>query len=108
MLIAVDTDSSYAPCCYLICRVLNPDAGEGRYDWDTRDEGNTVLVQTDWDFPGLASSFGWKPCECGSTDGTVDCAHKTATEMITEAAEFLDNCVANGTVIPDPGYFLCD
>ncbi len=95
-LIAVDTDPSYAPCSYLICRVIDG-------DWNTRDEENTVLVQTDWDLPGLASSFGWVPCECGATDGTIDCSHKTATEMISEAAEFLDEI--QGQIIPDPGYF---
>ena len=57
---------------------------------------STVLVQTDWDYPSLASSLGWRmrsaKCEHRSTDGTVDCRDcgKTATEFITEAAEWLD------------------
>jgi len=104
-LIAVDRDPSYAPCSYLICRVLNPEVGPGKYDWDTRDEDNTVLVQSDWDWPGLASSFGWCPCDCGFTDGTVDCEHRTASEMIDEAKSYLDVQVNGGTVVEDPGYF---
>lgn len=103
--ITVDRDPGYAPCSYLICRVH----GEpGHYDWSTRDEGNTVLVQTDWDYPGIASNFGFVPCDCGATDGTVDCEHKTAGEMISAAAEFLDdlcNSADNSRYVDDPGYF---
>ena len=100
-IITVDRDPQYAPCGYLVCRVH----GEpGHYDWSTRDDNNTVLVQTDWGFPSLASAFGFVPCECGRTDGTVDCEHKTATEMITAAADWLDDHC--GIVfIEDPGYF---
>ena len=67
------------------------------------DDGADLLVQTDWDYPGLASSFGFVPCECGETDGTVNCAHKTATEMIDDAARFLDDNL--GKRVEDPGYF---
>ncbi len=42
------------------------------------EDGRSILVQADWDFPGLASTFAWSPCSCGATDGTVDCDHKTA------------------------------
>jgi hypothetical protein len=48
----------------------------------------TLCVQSDWDFPGLASSFGWESCECGATDGTIDCKQKHV-----------------GDEIEDPGYF---
>jgi hypothetical protein len=89
VLIAVDRDSSYAPCSFIICRVLNPEAGEGSYDWDTRDEDNTVLVQTDWDYPNIARTFGWE----GHDDD------------ISGAADFLDLCVGTGRVVEDPGYF---
>ena len=65
--------------------------------------GETVLIQTDWDYPGTAASFGWVPCECGETDGTVDCPHKTAGDMIAAASEFLDNAI--GKTVEDPGYF---
>ena len=70
------------------------------------DDGADLLVQTDWDYPGLASSFGFVPCECGETDGTVNCAHKTATEMINDAATFLDDNL--GKRVEDPGYFSED
>jgi len=67
------------------------------------EDGRDVLVQTDWDFPGIASTFGWIPCPCGRTDGTVDCAHKTASDMIAEARAFLDDHI--GATTEDPGYF---
>jgi hypothetical protein len=67
------------------------------------DSGRDILIQTDWDYPGLASSFGWRACTCGATDGTVNCKHKTASKMITSAYNFL---VANdGECVEDPGYF---
>jgi len=67
------------------------------------EDGRNFLIQTDWDFPGIASTFGWRPCHCGRTDGTVNCAHRTASEMISEAAEFLDEHL--GESVEDPGYF---
>ena len=78
----------------------------GQFGWDyilEQEDGKTVLIQTDWDYPGVASSFGWSPCECGATDGTVDCHHKTASDMITEAGQYLDENI--GETIEDPGYF---
>ncbi len=67
-----------APCGFLLLK------GSGK-------NKETVLIQTDWDFPGVASTIGWKPCKCGSTDGTVDCknCNRTASEMITEAYIYL-------------------
>jgi len=48
-------------------------------------------VQMDWDYPSTAETFGWTPCdECSYTDGTVDCEHRTASEMISDAANYLD------------------
>ena len=67
------------------------------------DDGRDVLIQTDWDYPGVASTFGWSPCPCGKTDGTVDCPHRTASDMIVEAGEFLDAHI--GDTVEDPGYF---
>jgi len=74
----------------------------GNYIIEHKD-GRDLLVQIDWEYPGLASSFGWSPCECGETDGTVDCPHKTAGDMIGEAREFLDDNL--GKTVEDPGYF---
>ena len=68
-------------------------------DQDSRD----ILIQTDFDFPGVARTFGWSPCHSG-TDGTVDCpsCKRTASQLISEAAEYLDN---NPDPVEDPGYF---
>lgn len=39
----------------------------------------------------LASALGWVPCsECGFTDGSVDCDHRTSDEMRNEAFDFLN------------------
>jgi hypothetical protein len=67
------------------------------------DDGRDILIQVDWDYPGVASTFGWTPCPCGQTDGTVDCEHRTASEMISEAGEFLRDHL--GDTAEDPGYF---
>jgi hypothetical protein len=65
--------------------------------------GRSTLIQTDFDFPGVASTFGWQPCSCGATDGTIDCPHRTVAEMIVEAREFLGTAI--GASADDPGYF---
>ena len=71
--------------------------------WLVRENGRDRLVDSDWDFPGLARNWGFVPCECGATDGTVDCPHKKAGEMISAAWDFLEE---HGTTpIEDPGYF---
>lgn len=77
----------------------------GTYRLEAED-GRDILIQTDFDFPGIASTFGWTPCVCGATDGTVDCAHRTATDMIAEAQAFLDDHI--GDQADDPGYFESD
>ena len=65
--------------------------------------GRSILVQNDWDFPGLATTFGWTPCPCGTTDGTIDCEHRSVKEMIPEAHEFLRAHTSD--TVDDPGYF---
>lgn len=47
------------------------------------------FIQSDWDYAGLASSLGWIPCKCGRTDGTVNCEHRTVSEMLSEAFDYL-------------------
>jgi hypothetical protein len=99
------------------------------------DDGRTVLVQTDWDYPGTASTFGWNiadvqqplycddedtPCDDMScpvctadhphcdhcgTDGTVDCRDCGVT-----ASEFIGAAREwlennDGAQAEDPGYF---
>ncbi|MGE0536627.1 MAG: hypothetical protein AB7O68_16775 [Pirellulales bacterium] len=75
------------PCCYVV----------------RAEDGRSLLIQTDWDYPALASVFGWVPCYCGDTDGTVDCPHNTASDMIADAREWLDARI--GDAAEDPGYF---
>ena len=73
-------DSDYAPCGFLIV----PE------DASPYDDSHTVLIQTDWDFPGVATSMGWQACsQCGATDGTVNCEHRTASDMIAEAYDWI-------------------
>lgn len=76
----VHFDGSYAPCGFLIVA----DGADPYAD-------DAVLIQTDWDHPSVASSMGWIPCECGGTDGTVDCkaCGRTASDMIAEAYDFI-------------------
>ena len=86
------------------------------------DDGRTILIQTDWDYPGTASTFGWSVscvqdnldedgnveaelCDHSSTDGTVDCRKCgcKASQFIKSAGEWLaDN---DGATADDPGYF---
>lgn len=94
MKITIERDPSYAPCGYLLVP-----QGHG-----TRDEGHTVLIDSDWDFPAIAGHLGFVPCnQCEMTDGTVACEHKTTTEMIGAAMDFLDSHL--GEPFEDPGYF---
>jgi hypothetical protein len=111
-MIAIDRDPSYAPCSYLLC-VAEKEAGSEDYGWNTRDDSKTVLVQVDFDYPGIAQSFGWDMgaskdgCDHEGTDGTVVCpaCGKTTSQFIQDAGEFLDATVEAGTVVKDPGYF---
>ena len=88
--------------------------------------GKSRLIQTDYDYPGIASNWGWSPqhrkrkstldfdpdthTPCpGSvlTDGTIDCpvCKKSSTSFIAEAQEFLDDEAVDGGEVDDPGYF---
>jgi hypothetical protein len=73
----VHFDQNYAPCAFLIVK----DGG------NPRDDSDSILIQTDWDWPSVASRMGFVPCECGATDGTVDCEHRYAIDMIEAAIE---------------------
>ena len=85
---------------------------EGTFGWDyiiQCDTGEEILIQSDWDFPATASTFGWSPCSrcrksCkGESDGTVDCARRSAFEHVMEAQAWLDRHI--GATANDPGYF---
>ncbi len=102
-------DCSFAPCSFLAVKVINGKLADYR-----RDESASVLFQCDYDWPGLASTFGWSlanvaPIGCchDSTDGTVKCEHcgTLADAFIAEARQFLDDCAENDTRAEDPGYF---
>jgi hypothetical protein len=75
------------PSCYLV----------------VAENGQSILIQNDTDFPGVATSFGWIACHCGETDGTIDCPHASTAEFISAARGFLDERI--GAVTDDPGYF---
>jgi hypothetical protein len=86
----------------------------GQFGWDyivRAENGKELYIQTDWDYPATASTFGWyHKCQTdnlvhGQTDGTVDCpvCGKTAHIMIQEAQEFLDEHIGN--TVEDIGYF---
>ena len=76
----VHFDSGYAPCGFLIVK----DGGDPYVDVDT------VLIQADWDYAGVASSMGWQACDCGDTDGTVPCEHKpNVADMLSSAYDHI-------------------
>lgn len=62
-------------------------------------KGESVLVQVDWDFPGLAARLGWSPsrasgraCCSQQTDGTISCpvCGTDAAVYIRDAARWID------------------
>jgi hypothetical protein len=61
----------------------------GSFGWDyiinCCETGETVLIQTDHDYEGVASAFGWTGA--GS------------------AQDYLDEVADSGTEVTDPGYF---
>lgn len=84
------------------------------------EDGRSILIQTDYDFPGIATTFGWdkgtiqiirignpdwEECEHYSTDGTIDCPDCGINSLtfIDSAREFLEN--NDGATVEDPGYF---
>ena len=58
----------------------------------------SVLIQTDWDFPGVARNCRWngkvgrERCSHRGTDGTIDCPNckLKALDFITAAANYLN------------------
>jgi len=62
----------------------------GAFGWDfelVNDQGESLLIQSDYDYPGVATSFGWAGPESD----------------ISGALAFLDDNV--GASVEDPGYF---
>jgi hypothetical protein len=79
--------------------------------------GDSALVQTDWDYPGVAQTFGWdirsvqqegreEPCGHDGTDGTVTCPEcgLKAGDFICAAGIWLED--HDGATAEDPGVFL--
>jgi hypothetical protein len=71
---------------YLITEMLRTHRGAQRYR-----EGRTRLVQTDWDYPGVASALGWSPRAAAR-----ECLYTLRTDAI--------DARRNGDAA-DPGYF---
>lgn len=86
----LDNNPSDAPCCRKL--VLEPTYPQREMYEIPRHATLSILYQQDWDWPSLARMFGWAPCH-DVTDGTVDCSicGKTASTMIAEASEWLDD-----------------
>jgi hypothetical protein len=85
---------------------------EGDFGWSyliVSDDGQELLIQSDWDYPATAMTFGWSPCtRCrrgcqGASDGTIDCPRRSALEHIMDAQVWLDRHI--GATAVDPGYF---
>lgn len=100
---------------------------------EARDEAKPVL--TDWDYPGVAQTFGWGmrrvqhqdlhpededssvsfdykgesdggfPCCHRHTDGTVDCPDCKVTAINFINAAYEWLCDNDGATADDPGYF---
>lgn len=92
----VHFDSKYVPCGFLIVR-----EGCDPYSDDVAD---SIVIQSDWDYAGVASTMGWNPCDCGRTDGTVDCkkCKRTVSDMLGEAYDWIRD--REGELFEDPGY----
>lgn len=78
----------------------------GQFGWDYMLEaadGRDLLIQSDWDYPAVARTFGWTPaCDCG-TDGTVACPKCSVDEHLASARAWLDEHLDE--TAEDPGYF---
>jgi hypothetical protein len=77
-------DSGYAPGGFLIV------ADDASPYSDDPSESN--LIQSDWDWPSVATSMGCQACKCGGTDGTVECkkCKRTVSDMMSEAYDFIE------------------
>jgi hypothetical protein len=99
--IQLDTDTSDCPGA--VCKI-----------WRDRPDqaSDECLIQSDWDAPGIASTFGWSlssvgstGCEHRGTDGTVDCPEcgEKSSAFIAAAIDYIND--HDGDEVEDPGYF---
>jgi hypothetical protein len=85
------------------------------------DDGRTLFVQSDYDWPDIATTFGWwigaipvegedRPCPADhdGTDGTIDCPScgTTAGYFIAAAGAYLTDNHLDFEPVEDPGYFI--
>jgi hypothetical protein len=93
---------------------LDTDVCGGAYCLIVNDDGSDILIQSDWDLPGVASTFGWsvrevktpgRDCDHSGTDGTIDCPEcgLKAGTFISEAGDWINS--NDGATVDDPGYF---
>lgn len=83
--ITIEPGGRYAPCCYLVCQVING-------DWNKQNERTTILVQTDLDYIGLADTFGmpWR--------------EETENQRFQRATDYLNQIAGTGLIVQNPGY----
>lgn len=104
----------------LIIYVLGP---FGTITLHNSKDNRKVFVQTDWDYPGIATAFGWsissvkpKDCKHESTDGTIRC-DTCGTEpgvfisaaydwLVEHEGTFSLDPELPGECVEDPGYFV--
>lgn len=99
----VPSDEQNVPGGFVVRPVSQWNKRSHRKEKPTRED---MVIQTDWDYPGLASSMGWRACECGGTDGTVDCEKcgRVADRMMAEAYDWIRAHM--NEKFDDPGYFI--
>ena len=77
----------------------------GGYLVTDKNTGQDRYFQTDYDFPGLATSFGWNGKILPMTKlraVRIEPTDKTAAEIYS-AIQYLD--ANEGKIVEDPGYF---
>jgi len=63
----------------------------------------SLPLTRDTDILEAARLFGWLACECGLTDGTTACSHKTPELMLEQAQRFLvANTELEADIVPSP------
>lgn len=86
-------DPDYASCCFLLIRVT---ADNQPMAYRGRNERNSVLIQSDYDYPGVARTFG-----ASFEDGQI----AEAGAWLREHASRADYSWAAEVTADDPGYF---
>ena len=63
----------------------------------------SLTLTRNTDILEAARLFGWSACECGLTDGTTACSHKTPELMLEQAQQFLvANREMEADIVPSP------